>query len=477
MQGISRSDLLLFGGIVLLGLAGKSLIGWYAPFWLDETYTGVIASQADLAGLIDWCRHELSGPLYYSFSWLWARVAGTGDVALRISSLVFSFITIALIWFRGSTDTKVRLIWAALIACWYHGLFYATQARPQALLLLLATAQAILFVRCYPKPSTRNAAMWAVLGSLLLLTHVHTAILTTLQGAALAWTARSEWRRLWPVTLAFLPAVAWLGLQLPFLLTFAQPQNTWYPLIGITDIGMVAQHLLGGSFVALVAAMAVTLAMFQVNVRESMRDGKGRLKAEVVLLVLALLASLTVFVIGMIKPSYDGRYLVPFAPAMLLGIAFVLRQSTLLRGALPGILVVAFALPCALTMVDNRSAALQRGLYPLEFQSASNWLMQRGSSRAIFAWDNRAATINSDARLREIGGFFFTRANQQATIEVARVGADGVKLLTLSDAEAADIIWVGGKAFPDALLSAPQLSCQRFGDPDSSQSLACERKD
>lgn len=478
MQGNSRSDLLLFGSAVILGLTGKMFVGWHAPFWLDETYTGVIASQPDFASLIDWCRHELSGPLYYVLAWLWEKLAGSSDAALRLLSLAFSFAAIAVIWLKGSDDPKVRLIWAALMACWYHGLFYATQARPQALLLLLATVQTIFFVRSYRTSSTRDVAVWAAIGSLMLLTHLHTAILTALQGATLAWIARAEWRRLLPAALAFVPAGAWLALQLPFVLTFAQPQNSWYPLLEISDIGYIAQHLLGGRLITAVSVVAVAFTLMQPVVRAAMRDGDNRrLKAEAVLLILALAATFFVFFLGTIRPSYDGRYLVPFAPAALLGLAYVIRQSTLWRSALPAVVVATFALICALTLYFYRSVDLQRNLFPLQFQSASNWLMEQKSRHAIFVWDNQVAAINSDMRLREIGGFFFARAGYRMHIDVGRTGADSQKLLAFSNAQRADIIWIGGTNYPKGLLNASQLKCRRWGDPHTSQSIACKRKD
>lgn len=480
MQGKERADFLFFGSAVLLGLAGQWIVGWHAPLWLDETYTAVIASQPNVAGLIDWCRHELSGPFYYALEWLWTNLAGTSDTALRLPSLIFSFAAIAIIILRGSEDRKVRLIWAALLACWFHGMFYASQARPQALLLLLATGQAILFARCYRQAGLRNASGWALLSALLLLTHIHAIVLAALQGLALAWCHRTQWRSLWPALLAFLPALGWLALQLPFMLTYAQPENTWYPLLGVSDVGRFWPDLLGGALVALIALIGVALAMLQANVRKALRDEDGKLRAEAVLPLLSIFAALAIIAVGMVRPSYDARYLVPFVPALLFGIAYVLRQGTSWRVALPYVVVGAFAVIYALNANTLRPAAVQRSLYPLEFQSASQWLMQRDSSRILFAWDNRTAAINSEQRLREVGSFFFKRAGHQVTTNVVRFADDddrASKLMALSKVQHADILWVGGKAFPDALLTSRELNCQRFGDANSSQSLACHRND
>src|SRR5580658_2244629 len=75
---------------IAVGIAHRLLVGWMTPLWLDETFTGVIATQPDSASLMEWCLVELSGPVYYVTIWLWEKIAGPGDIALRAPSLVFS---------------------------------------------------------------------------------------------------------------------------------------------------------------------------------------------------------------------------------------------------------------------------------------------------------------------------------------------------------------------------------------------------
>ena len=106
---------LLIGGALLIGISGRILYGNGAPFWFDETFSGVIASQPTFGRLLDWCLNELTGPAYYMPLWLWAKVAGTGDAALRLPSLLLSIATPLLILWRGSRNRDLRLFWAGVV--------------------------------------------------------------------------------------------------------------------------------------------------------------------------------------------------------------------------------------------------------------------------------------------------------------------------------------------------------------------------
>jgi mannosyltransferase len=66
----------------------------HQSFWSDEATTGFLVhgSFGDmLAGVHD---HETPPPLYFAGAWLWARVFGEGEAALRSFSAVCGTLTV-----------------------------------------------------------------------------------------------------------------------------------------------------------------------------------------------------------------------------------------------------------------------------------------------------------------------------------------------------------------------------------------------
>ncbi len=134
-----------------VGLLNRLLAGWQAPLWYDETWTAAIATQASFVGLIRWCLEDPNGPVYYVLVWCWEKLAGPGDTALRLPSLLFSLAAPALLWRQGHPDRDTRRLWAGLAAVWVPGLLFANEARSYTLLLLLGSAQAIAFLEQTPE--------------------------------------------------------------------------------------------------------------------------------------------------------------------------------------------------------------------------------------------------------------------------------------------------------------------------------------
>jgi Dolichyl-phosphate-mannose-protein mannosyltransferase len=475
----SKADWGLCLAAVVIGVVGKALVGWYAPLWLDETYSGVIASQPDFAHWFDWVLHELSGPSYYGLLWLWAKIAGTSDFALRLPSFLLSVAVLPMIWFGSDSERRVRLFWMALAALWLPGLYYAAQARPQSLLLLLATAQAVLFVRGYRNPDLRKFALWSAMTAVMLATHVYTALPGGLQGLALLWRSRGQWQKLWPAALIFMPALAWLLLQVPFMLEFAKPENSWYPLKHFGELAELGWQLAAFPALAEFSLLLVGLAFFRPEVRKAIRPSQTReICGEVIVASIGIAAIFMMFAVGTIRPSFDVRYLMPCMPAVFLGAAYILAHAQNWGRLLAPVTVTLFILVQVTVVTVHSKRENQRTLYPLQFQSASDWLIGKDSQRILFAWDNQAAAINSDQKLAEVGNFFFARASHDATMIVVRKAGGrswSENLLEASRRNNADIVWLGGTDYPAELLHQPELDCHRWNDKQSSQSMACRR--
>jgi uncharacterized membrane protein len=144
-----------FAGLVCLLAVSRFAGLTHQSLWYDEGYTVALGSASSFHEF--WLRFgnfttsEHLQPLYYLLMFLWSRVAGVSDAALRAPSAVFSigsgiaacFVVNAL---AGGRRKLVLLAGTALVASSFS-LYYAQEARPYALLQFLAFLLLAIFLR------------------------------------------------------------------------------------------------------------------------------------------------------------------------------------------------------------------------------------------------------------------------------------------------------------------------------------------
>jgi hypothetical protein len=394
-----------------VGLACRLFAGINAPLWFDETFSAAIAGQESWHGAVRWMMTELSGPTYYTMLFGWERMAGDSNVALRLPSLILSIATPLLVLWRGHPDARVRMMWAAITALSVIGFDSATQARPYAMLFLLASAQAIAFLRMIDNPRTGTALLWTSLSALMILTHYHGAVISGLEGIAFLALCRMRAVRAWPALLPLIPMAAWMAVHIPFMLSYAKTDTVWYGTLTLKSLWMIPSLLTGLAWpgVILLAAMLMSFGydlMMAVRRRADWPYSTGETA-----LVICGIASLTIVVgAGFILPSFTVRYLLPYVPALLAGVALWTRR---MAGPVP---MIAAPLLCA--MIGSAVAQLAGYIrdpqsdfrYVFNFEQPSHWFAAQGVDRLVVLWDSPTASLSDpDGHIASIGGYFLRR--------------------------------------------------------------------
>ncbi|MEP6688556.1 MAG: glycosyltransferase family 39 protein [Gemmatimonadales bacterium] len=135
---------------------------------------------------------DTNPPLYYLLLNVWTRAFGTGDVALRLCSVLWTVLAIPFIWLLGRDLGGERMGWTAalLFACSPVSLFYSIEGRMYALLWCLAAAlgwTSLALHRRGARPAL--LAAWTTLAVCGLLTHYFFLF---------AWCAFVAWLALFP---------------------------------------------------------------------------------------------------------------------------------------------------------------------------------------------------------------------------------------------------------------------------------------
>lgn len=487
-ERIDRVDALYLGVVAALvaGLANRLFGGLTAPFWFDETFTGVIATQRTGAGLWEWLTHELGGPVYYLVVWAWEKVAGSGSIALRLPSLAASIATPLFILWRGHPDRRVALIWASLVALYTPAFSEATEARSYALVMLLTAVQAALFLRLISAPGTALASLWVAVSGLAILTHYHAAVISLVQGLAYLGHCRGRALKTWPAAFVLLPFLAWGAAHMHFLLSYATSGQTWYnPLRpgAITQLpGVFFAYPLLGDVLAPAMLLSGAVALARKDVGERLRFTH----ADALTFGSGGVAALVIFGIGCISASFTTRYLLPYVPAVLLGLAVWMRgldrfypRASMVLLLVMSVLSLGF-LRIALAHPEN-----DRRHY-LEFEQASQWIADNGQAdHLVFFWDNPTGDFSDPAHMREVGGFFLNRAGRHVTVHVPQIAPGVDPAPRLLDAASrlpdAAILWLYDRSVPGtrgithpvAVADFRGWRCRIFGRPPESSIVAC----
>ncbi len=478
----------LVAASLAVGLARRTLVGWDAPLWLDEAFTGAIAIQPSFSGLVQDCLNELGGPVYYSLIWVWEKLAGASNVSLRLPSLTFSLAAPLLIYWKGHPDRTTRILWAALAAIWLPAFGFANEARPYSLLFFLAAGQLILFLRLLEDPSRRSGLGWASVSALMILTHYHALVITGLQGLAFLTLRRRDALATWPATLVFVPVIAWMAFHLPVHIRFSSPDVAWHQLLSPRALKAFPDLMLAaGRFAAILfLIVAVTLAFD--FVRAASR--KSRLPYSIndmTAVGMSLVAIVFVYGLGFIRPSFVTRYLVPFMPGFLLGLAIWLRVWGKRVPILPCVVILPLLWLAAAGLVERMRNPRIDPRWDFTWQAAAEDIRRSGATGLIFFWDNPTTALGYPEILRRTGGFFFDRAEVPiATRELVLAGKGevdpNIALLQMARPQDA-IIWAYDKSVPHTLAvrhppmlasTDPRWSCRNFGRFNISV-LSCTR--
>lgn len=462
---------------LLLGIGRRALIGWDQPLNLDETWTAAIATRPDIATLLARCLHELSGPVFYGSEWLWVKLAGASNLALRVPGIAWAIATPLLILFAGHPNRQTRLLWAGLAAVWVPATLFAPIARPYSLLILLATGQLIALTRLLRQPNRRDAWLWAGLSGLLILTHYHALILTGLQGLLILARGKPAWR-CWPALFAFVPVAAWMSIHIPLLLHFADPNVAWFNLYHWRQLAHIIPAAMFGlapfGIAILVAAFLTTgwglsrHAPRAIADRLRSRDAAAALPGMVAILIVATMATM--------RPSFSPRYIIPFMPSLLFGLSL---WALALNRRWPGVATVLLGLFVLLALGEAKQALTAPPpdwRHNESLEGASRFIASARPARLILFLDGPSAVAGNEAMTDEVGGFFLRRAGLPISVRTQiltrpHVDANPVLLAAASGPRDA-ILWVynrglrntRGVEFPPSIdRRDPRWSCRDYG--------------
>lgn len=406
---------------VLVALVLRVVAARGLPLTMDETFTAVITSQSSLADFVREARRDVAAPLYYTLLWLIPHA--NSDLGLRIPSwlCMIAGSVLPLVWRVPGQSRANAIVWSALLFLWLPGAIFATQARPYALLFLVATAQTIAFARLVEKPTLKRAFAWTGCASLTMLTHYMGASLGLAQGLVLLATCRMDALKLWPSLILLLIPIVETVTHLKVLSSVASGDANWWPQVSFANLPAYVMYGFG--------AFALLAVMIALGSRYLRRD-EPISRAAALASLAGVLALAILLVAGWGRSLIVDRYLTACAPALMLALVTVASGGAA-RLALVGLsaavaLYAAVAEPIEVREPSMEWAAEQ--LIPTRPQSVKFSLGYKGQH-----------TLAPETRAK-LGEYFFRRAGLPTKADMA-LTLDGRELVKAAGQDSA-VLWI-----------------------------------
>lgn len=264
-------------GLVLIGAL---LLRLYQlnmeSFWLDEAIIWHRIKDGPMKFLFDWDA-DTQGPTYAMFIWLWSRLFGVGEVAMRIPSVIFGVLSIHALYLLGR---RVFGHPAALIAALFAAvnpflMYYSQEARPYTLWLWSSLLAVWFLLRLIERDSRVNLIGTLAATIFSLYTHPYGPFLLALQALIIAVLVPfKEWKRFFGPALII--GVAYLPEAYIFLKSFVgKVHNKWSVAAWIHRPGLLEpwtymKHYFAWYIAALASSLLLSIGLvyFRTRVRE-----------------------------------------------------------------------------------------------------------------------------------------------------------------------------------------------------------------
>ena len=199
-------DMLLALALMLIALVVRFIGLRLDSLWFDEAFSVRIARRS-LSEIVRLTTTDVHPPLYYLLLHFWTRLFGETESTVRMLSVVFSALTVFVIYRLALLlfDRRTAVLTALLTALSPLQIFYAQEARMYAQLTCLSTISVYFFLRWLKDGKRLSAVLYVISTAMLLYTHLYAVFVVLAQClyfAILFTLARETFQKRWRAWLA-----------------------------------------------------------------------------------------------------------------------------------------------------------------------------------------------------------------------------------------------------------------------------------
>ncbi len=360
-MALTRPVTLAVIGLSMSGLVVRLIVP--RGLWLDEA-TSVDQARMSFGGMIANLRTtDVHPPLYFSVLWVSVRWLGSGELAVRLPSIIAGALVVPMLYALGKEayDRRTGMVAAAVGSVAPIMVWYSQEARMYAFLMLFGVIALWAQVRILNRGGRLVWAMYAVASIALIWTQYFGALQVVVQQLAFAyfiWARRRRGEPVrglvtgWAVTLAAI--IVWLAPLVPFAYQqFHVNQTAGKGFGGPQQVGNATA--LSGNHLSIYAAIANLIwAVWGYHSNASMALlaalwplgmlfalvllGRRHRRMTTLLVAAVLIPGVVMFALGTVKRNlFDIRYLSTAVPILFVLIARMVtgisrRTATVVAG-------------------------------------------------------------------------------------------------------------------------------------------------
>ncbi len=380
MDKLTRVSLSLSVVFIFLGLILR-FVFLGRPFSYDELFT-VVATDVSFSFkylINNIILTDTHPPLYYFIVYVWNFcVRPVSEISLRLPSLFFSITAVFVSWkyFPKRLGRDAKILFCALTACSFSGVFYAQDARQYALVTLLSLAATLLYIEIaerikYSNLSSKVLFSYLSVSVLLSYTHYFGAVFCTVMSFIIfLYSLREKKYRFKTFMLLVLPVLfllPWLYAQAHYNLN--NLGGGWWGnnVRGAFAMGYIYQLLFTNWAVLYLILIACSLSLFLYHKEIYKREFLFLLGAGGLFIAAVLVISLKV-------KLWEARYYLVLQPALFLLAALILEKNRLFALLTPLICILCLYTSCswAFSGVKPKDRALEASAYIMQNKTAQD---------------------------------------------------------------------------------------------------------
>jgi mannosyltransferase len=161
----SRITLAISSIIIIAVVIALRLPSCGESFWVDELHTAWTIHD-DLADVLPRAHIGHQQPYYFGLLWIWRQVFGESELALRMTSALSVAVASVILNVAVARSTGVAIAGLAsgmFLAIESNSIFFGTELRPYAVVMLASAAACSFAVRAWNEAPSQRSAAWVML--------------------------------------------------------------------------------------------------------------------------------------------------------------------------------------------------------------------------------------------------------------------------------------------------------------------------
>lgn len=182
-RSMDRMELRILALIIILGAILRLYHLGFESIWLDEAYSISLSNVGTIGQVWDNAIAEMFPPLHFLILYF-MHALGDSETLMRLPSAVAGILTIPLLYLTGARffGKNEGLVAAFLLAVSPMHLFYSQEARPYALVVLLALASLYYFYTALTVGKRNDWALFILFSALAFYTHYYVVFVFVAEG-------------------------------------------------------------------------------------------------------------------------------------------------------------------------------------------------------------------------------------------------------------------------------------------------------